>query len=275
MSPQQDIARARAIAPEVLDRPIAQAWGVRLLWALSIAFVIWLALNVQVAPEAFGKGIANLGRFFGAMANPNPGIAGQRIFEALIATFAMAFIATIVACALALPLGLICARTVLKQPFLHFVLRRFLDIFRAIPALVWALILVTALGLGPLPGVLALILADIPNLAKLFAEAIENVDDRQRESVRATGAGEGLSLRFGVAPQVLPVIASQSLFCLEGNFRNAAVLGIVGAGGIGLELEQRLMIFAFDQVAYILIIYIICVMVLDFLSSALRRRLTQ
>lgn len=274
MSPLQ-IARAEANALAVLKQPFARVWRARIMWAVAVLAVIWLALNVKVAPDAFGKGIANLGRFFGAMAHPNPGLAGQRIFDALIETFAMAVIATSVACILALPLGVICARTVMKQPILHFALRRFLDVFRAIPVLVWALILVTALGLGPLPGVLAMILADLPNLAKLFAEAIENVDERQRESVRSTGAGEALALRFGVAPQVAPVLASQSLFCLEGNFRNAAVLGIVGAGGIGFELEERLRIFAFDQVSYIIIIYILCVMVLDFLSSALRRRLMQ
>ncbi|NDC57348.1 MAG: phosphonate ABC transporter, permease protein PhnE, partial [Alphaproteobacteria bacterium] len=91
--------------------------------------------------------------------------------------------------------------------------------------------------------------------------------------VRAAGGGDLAGLRYAVAPQVAPVMASQTLYFLESNFRNAAVLGIVGAGGIGLELDERIRVFAFDQVAYILIVYIICVMALDFMSASLRRRL--
>lgn len=267
------VSRALAIAPDAVRPPLARRLRGYGAFALAILAVAAMTLTLDVDPAVFGKGLESMGRFLGAMLRPTDGGLGHRIFEALIQTFAMAIIATLLAAVIALPLGVLGARSVLRGAWLHFALRRFLDVFRGIPSLVWALILVSALGLGPLAGVLAMAFADIPNLSKLFAEAIENVDEGQREAVRSGGAGEVAALRFGVLPQVAPVMASQSLFFLEGNFRNAAVLGIVGAGGVGLELEERIRVFAFDQVAYILILYILCVMALDYLSAAIRRRL--
>ena len=120
---------------------------------------------------------------------------------------------------------------------------------------------------------IALVLADIPMMSKLFAEAFENVDPKPAEGMRAAGVGPVRTIRFALLPQVLPVLASQSLYFLESNFRNAAVLGIVGAGGIGFELEERIRIFAFDQVVFIIILYMICVAVLDTISGRLRARL--
>jgi len=156
---------------------------------------------------------------------------------------------------------------------LHFALRRVLDWFRGVPALVWALILVSAFGLGPFGGVIALALADAPNLAKLFSEAIENCDEKPMDGARAAGVSPLMVMRFGLAPQVAPVMASQVLFFLEGNFRNAAVLGIVGAGGIGFELEERIRVFAFDQAAFIILLYMLGVAMLDAFSQKLRAKL--
>jgi phosphonate transport system permease protein len=142
-----------------------------------------------------------------------------------------------------------------------------------VPALVWALIFVAAFGLGPFGGVLALAIADLPGLAKLYAEAIENVDEKPIDGLRSAGAAPPVVLRYGLLPQVTPIMASQTLFYLESNFRNAAVLGIVGAGGIGFELEERIRVFAFDEVAFIVILYVICVAALDTFSQRLRQRL--
>ncbi len=148
-----------------------------------------------------------------------------------------------------------------------------LDLFRGVPALVWALILVSAFGLGPFPGVCALALADTPHLAKLFAESIEGVDRRPIDGVRSTGASPLSVIRLALLPQVAPMMASQCLYYLESNFRHAAVLGIVGAGGIGFELEERIRIFAFDQVVFIIALYMICVAALDTVYQQLRSRL--
>lgn len=268
------IARARAIAPDVIDPPFARrAANALALTAVFGALAILVAL-IDVDPSAFANGQEALLRFLSLMARPNDGGMPDRIYGALLQTFAMALLATAMAFVVALPIGVLASRAVMRNAVAHFAVRRVLDALRGIPALVWALVLVSALGLGPLAGVIALALADTPYLAKFVAEALENVDERQRDGVRSAGGGWMAELRFAITPQVAPVVASQTLYVLEANFRAAAVLGIVGAGGIGYELDERIRIFAFDQVAYILIVYVLCVMALDYVSAALRRRLT-
>jgi phosphonate transport system permease protein len=133
--------------------------------------------------------------------------------------------------------------------------------------------MISAFGLGPIAGVIALALADFPNLAKQFAEVIENSDARPPQGILAAGGNKIEALRLGLLPQVVPVMASQSLYTLETNFRHAAILGVVGAGGIGFELEERIRIFAFDQVAWIVLAYVLSVTLLDWVSSKVRARL--
>jgi phosphonate transport system permease protein len=274
MTPAADhLAAARAIAPELVVRPLPARLMRGGAAALAFGAFGWLCASIGLTPATLFAGLDKLGVFLAAMVPPSAGGDPMRVINSLAMTFAMAFAGTALAVAAALPLGLAGAKTILAQPMAHFALRRVFDVFRGIPALVWALILVSAFGLGPFAGVLALALADIPQLAKQYAEAIENAETGPQDAVRAAGGGPLAAIRFGLAPQVAPVIASQSLFCLEGNFRNAAVLGIVGAGGIGLELEERIRIFAFDQVAFIVILYVLCVMALDMISARLRAAL--
>jgi phosphonate transport system permease protein len=240
---------------------------------LTVAVLAAMVVDLQLAPRAIFAGVGKLGRFAHAAFPPSDGGQLIRILRAMVETFAMAFAGTVLAAVAAAPLGLIGAKTVVGQPVLHFLFRRALDWFRGVPSLVWALILVSAFGLGPFGGVIALALADIPRLAKLFSEAIENGDERPIEGVRSAGVSPLMALRYGLAPQVAPVIASQCLFFLESNFRNAAVLGIVGAGGIGFELQERIRVFAFDEAAFIIILYMVCVAALDALSQRLRANL--
>ncbi len=272
MNPGQ-LARARQVAPEALQ----PSWRRRLInWALTVAAAaafVAMCVDLQLAPASVLSGFGKLGTFLANSMPPSDGGDLPRILVALAETFAMALAGTVIATLVALPLGVIGAKTVVGQPVLHFVFRRSLDWFRGVPSLVWALILVSAFGLGPFGGVIALALADIPSLAKLFSEAIENADEKPLDGVRAAGVSPLMALRYGLAPQVVPVMASQVLFFLESNFRNAAVLGIVGAGGIGFELEERIRIFAFDQVVFIIGLYMICVAALDMVSQSLRQRL--
>lgn len=272
-TPADRIAAACAIAPALVRPPLPARLRRWAAGGLALAVFAALCASIGLTPATLFAGLDKLGVFFAAMIPPSPGGDPMRVIESLAMTFAMAFAGTAMAVAAALPLGLLGAKTILAQPVAHFALRRVFDVFRGVPALVWALILVSAFGLGPFAGVLALALADIPQLAKQYAEAIENADPRPQDAVRAAGGGRLSAIRFGLAPQVAPVIASQSLFCLESNFRNAAVLGIVGAGGIGFELEERIRIFAFDQVAFIVILYVLCVMALDMISARLRAAL--
>ncbi|WP_397416199.1 phosphonate ABC transporter, permease protein PhnE [Phenylobacterium sp.] len=268
-----DLQRAMALAPGVV-RP---SWRVRAgraaVLILSLAALAAMALDLGIDPGSIGAGLDKLGRFVGHMFPPNDGGDPTRIVRALAETFAMAFAGTFLAAVAALPLGVAGAKSVVGHPILHFAFRRALDVFRGVPALVWALIFVAAFGLGPFGGVLALAIADLPGLAKLYAEAIENVDEKPIDGLRSAGAAPPVVLRYGLLPQVTPIMASQTLFYLESNFRNAAVLGIVGAGGIGFELEERIRVFAFDEVAFIVILYVICVAALDTFSQRLRQRL--
>lgn len=265
--------QALAIAPRALRPAWTKTARDAAFLALGVVALLAMAIDLQLAPGALAKGFDKLGMFFAQMAPPNSGGQLPRILKALGETFAMAFAGTAIAALVALPLGVIGAKTVVSNPVLHFAFRRFLDIFRGVPALVWALILVSAFGLGPFAGVIALALADIPNLSKLFSETLENTDQRPLEGVRSAGAPPLAVMRFGLAPQFAPVATSQTLFFLEGNFRNAGVLGIVGAGGVGFELEERIRIFAFDQAAFIILLYMIAVAALDTLSRWLRNRL--
>ena len=177
------VDQARAIAPDVL-RP---AWWRRVrglvFTAAALAALVAMAVDLQLAPGAFMSGFGKLGRFLGEMVPPSSGGQFVRILKALAETFAMAFAGTVIAALIALPLGVLGAKTVVSNGVLHFLFRRFLDIFRGVPALVWALILVSAFGLGPFAGVVALALADIPHLAKLFSESRENTDPHPRGGV--------------------------------------------------------------------------------------------
>ena len=265
--------QALAIAPDALRAPWSRRVRDAVLLVLAVAALVGMAIDLGLAPGALMTGFGKLGRFLGEMFPPSSGGQSVRIIRALGETFAMAFAGTVIAAVVALPLGIIGAKTVVSNPLLHFGFRRFLDVFRGIPALVWALILVSVFGLGPFAGVVALALADIPNLAKLFSETLENTDPKPIEGVRSAGAPPLAVMRYGLAPQFAPVATSQTLFFLEGNFRNAGVLGIVGAGGIGFELDERIRIFAFDEVAFIILLFMICVAALDTLSRALRNRL--
>jgi phosphonate transport system permease protein len=188
-------------------------------------------------------------------------------------TLGMAFIGTLVAAFVAVPLGFLGAKTVVANPIIHFLIRRVFDVFRATPSLIWALIFIRAVGLGPMAGVLALIMTDTAAFAKLYAEAIENADKRQTEGVVASGAGGLLALRFGVLPQVLPVMLSQGLYFFESNVRSAAIFGIVGAGGIGYYLNERIRLQMWDQAAFIVIMFLIAVLIIDMISFRIRKRL--
>jgi phosphonate transport system permease protein len=229
--------------------------------------------NLDLRFDVLARGFTKLGTLTKAMFPPFANGAELKILQSLLDTFAMAVSGTVLGIMVALPLGIIGAKTVIKNSLIHFSVRRTLDFLRGVPVLVWALVMISAFGLGPIAGVIALALADFPHLSKQFAEAIENSDTRPSQGILASGGNRLEAMRLGLLPQVVPVMASQSLYTLESNFRNAAILGVVGAGGIGFELEERIRIFAFDQVAWIVVAYVISVSFLDWFSSQLRSRL--
>jgi phosphonate transport system permease protein len=195
------------------------------------------------------------------------------LWRSMLETVAMAYLGSMLAVLFAVPLGFLGARNIIPAGVFHFVTRRLFDGLRGLDQLIWALVFVRAMGLGPIAGILAIAVAETGVLAKLFAEAVEGIDGRQVEGIASTGAGFIGRLRYGVLPQVLPVMISQTLYSIESNSREATILGLVGAGGIGLRLSERIQINAWDQVAYVIILILISVAIIDTTSRYLRLRL--
>ena len=194
----------------------------------------------------------------------------DNIYRAIAQTLAMAFLGTLLGTIGSLFVGFLAARNVMPYRIVRQIIRRFLDVLRGIDQLVWGLVFVRAVGLGPLAGVLAIFVSDLGTLSKLYSEAIENIDRKQVEGVRATGAGPVAVIRYGYLPQVLPVFISQSLYFWESNTRSATILGIVGAGGIGMILIERFRASLYDQVAFVVLNILVLVFAIDWLSKRIR-----
>lgn len=190
----------------------------------------------------------------------------------ILETIGMGIWGTLVAAIVAVPLAVLAAENV-APAWLVFITRRFLDAMRAINEVVFALIFVVAVGLGPFAGVLALFVHTAGTLGKLFSEAIEAIDPGPVEGIRATGASKLQEIIFGVIPQVIPLWTSFTLYRFEANVRAASVLGIVGAGGIGVSLYQSFRAFKYGKVSAILIILIVAVALIDTVSAKIRQRL--
>lgn len=275
MSGHQDVGAWRARMPQALG-PTGLGWLVRSALALAIiggtlgAFA-WF----EMTPARFFGGLAQLGRVALLMLPPNPGDHPLELVWALVETIAMAVAGTAIAALLAVPLGFLAARNVVSLAPFRFGLRRFLDVLRGVDQLVWALIFVRAVGLGPLAGVLSIIVTDTGTLAKLYSEALENADRRQVEGVRASGGSSVQTARFGLLPQALPLMLSNALYIFESNVRSSTILGIVGAGGIGFQLSDRIRALRWDEASFIILMILATVAVIDAGSAALRRRLMQ
>ena len=189
-------------------------------------------------------------------------------------TIVMAFVGTVFASLLAFPLAFAAARNITQSRIVNQVAKRLFDFLRSVDMLIWALFFTRAFGPGPLAGISAIFFTDTGTFGKLYSEALENIDDRQREGIRSVGATPVLVQRYGVVPQVLPIFISQSLYFWESNTRSATIIGAVGAGGIGLKLWEAMRTNSdWENVAYMVLLILIVVFVFDNISNALRKRL--
>ncbi|HHH2213215.1 TPA: phosphonate ABC transporter, permease protein PhnE, partial [Yersinia enterocolitica] len=196
-------------------------------------------------------------------------------FGQIFITLAIVFAGTLTATLIALPLSFLAARNVMSTPSLRlisFVVRRFLDIFRGIDMAIWGLIFVRAVGMGPLAGVLAIIMQDMGLLGKLYAEGHEAVDKSPNRGLTAMGANALQKQRFGIFTQSFPTFLALSLYQIESNTRSAAVLGFVGAGGIGLVYAENMRLWNWDVVMFITLIMVVIVMIMDKVSATLRKK---
>ncbi len=220
----------------------------------------------------FAEGIPALAQLFSEMIPPDFS-RWQHWLRPLLDTLAMSIAGTILAVILSLPLALLAAPNTTPFPALGYIARLLLSFLRSVPELILGIIFVAAVGFGALPGVLALALHSVGMVGKFYAEAIEHADPRPLEAARAAGATRIQVITHAVLPQVLPQMADITIYRWEYHFRASTVLGIVGAGGIGFELIAALRLISYDQVAAILITILACVVVVDSLGAALRKRL--
>jgi phosphonate transport system permease protein len=270
-----DIAAARKQLPRLFAVPMGTSIARALVAAAIVLYMLWAGVQLGITPQRIQDGVSQLGGIVRLMVPPTDNGQAWAYVQAMGETLGMAFFGTVIAALIALPLGFLGASTVVTNPVLHFAIRRVFDVFRATPSLIWALIFIGVVGLGPMAGVMALILGDFAALAKLYAEAIENADRKPIEGLEASGAARSLVLRFGVLPQVLPVMLSQALYFFESNVRNATVFGIVGAGGIGFFLNERIKLALWDQAAFIILFFLVTVAIIDMISHRIRNFLTK
>jgi phosphonate transport system permease protein len=239
-----------------------------LIAASIIASSVFIGLNAA----QITSGISRLGFLISHMFPPLPGARPLTLFGALLDTLAIAVVGTVLSLMISLPLGFLGAKNFVKNPVLHLAVRRTFDVLRSVDTLIWAIIFVGVVGLGPFAGVLAVAAADIGSLSKLFADAIENVDRRDVEAIKSTGADRLQEARFGYLPPVLPVMLSQTLYFFESNVRSASILGVVGAGGIGLYLSEALRIGQWQQLGFMIILILVLVIVIEFACGALLKQ---
>jgi phosphonate transport system permease protein len=244
-------------------------------WLVALALIGLLVYGIISLDVSFWRvlnGFGNLGTFVVLMMPPNPETWARTwlFVGALGETVAIAFLGTILAAILAFPLGFLAARNVVANRIVHFFARRSLDTVRGVDALIWALIWVNVVGLGPFAGMLAIMTGDLGAFGKLFSEAIEAADRKPVEGVTSNGGSRLQEIRFGLIPQVLPVIAGQVLYYFESNTRSSTIIGIVGAGGIGLYLAESIRTLEWQQVSFLILLILVTVTVIDQISSRLR-----
>ena len=239
---------------------------------MAVAVFVFGIYKLEMTFARLWGGLGELGKMVVLMLPPNPeSWAMTKVYlYALLETLAIALLGTLSAALAAFPLGFLAARNTTFNRLVQFMARRSFDTLRGVDILIWALIWINVVGLGPFAGVLALFMADLGIFSKLFSEAIETADQKPVEGVLSTGGSKLASVRFGILPQLLPVLLSQVLYAFESNTRSASIIGIVGAGGIGLILSEQIRTMEFQQMSFVILMILIMVAAIDFLCSKLR-----
>jgi len=268
--PKPDRGALRAKYPEVFERPVSARLATPAMIVLALAIFGFGLVDLDFSPARLLSGLSQLGWITLLMIPPDPGTSLPLYLKALGETLSIALLGTTVAAALALPVSLLAARNIVPSNLLRFPVRRFLDSIRGVDTLIWALVWINVVGLGPFAGVLAIALSDFGAFGKLFSEAIEAADKKQVEGIRAAGGSALHEVRFGLMPQVLPVIAGQVLYFIESNTRSATIIGIVGAGGIGLQLAEQIRVLEWQKVSFLILMILVAVAAIDFISGKLR-----
>jgi len=268
--PKPDREQLRAKYPDIFDRPAAARLATPAMIVAAFAVFVFGLVDLDFSPAKLFAGLSQLGWITVMMIPPDPGSSLPAYLSALGETLSIALLGTTIAAVAALPFSLLAARNIIPSGWLRFPVRRAFDSIRGVDTLIWALVWINVVGLGPFAGVLAIALSDFGAFGKLFSEAIEAADRKQVEGIRASGGNALHEIRFGLMPQVLPVIAGQVLYFIESNTRSATIIGIVGAGGIGLQLAEQIRVLEWQKVSFLLLMILVAVAAIDWISGKLR-----
>ena len=263
-------AHLSVVAPQ-LPQPPRTPIGVLLAWGVLLALLAGSWKGADMRPADLLRDSANMAQYAASFFPPN--FKEWRYYlQEMLVTLQIALWGTVLAVVCAVPLGLLSSANVapvwVRQP-----IRRLMDAARAINEMVFAMLFIVAVGLGPFAGVLALWIHTTGILAKLFSEAVEAIDPQPVEGIRATGANAVEEILYGVIPQVLPLWISYSLYRFESNVRSASVVGMVGAGGVGVVLWEIIRGFQYAETCAVMIIIVATVTVIDLISARIREAL--
>ncbi|GGH34771.1 phosphonate ABC transporter, permease protein PhnE [Microbacterium album] len=239
---------------------------------LAAAIVVWSANGAQFNFVKLGEGTVNMVGFIGRLFPPDFS-RFDRILALLIETLQMAIVGTVLGTVLSLIVAFGAASNIAPR-WLYYICRWTMNIIRALPDLVIALMFVSAVGLGPFAGILAMTVGSIGSIGKVFAEAMEAVDRGPITAMESVGASKRQIVQYGILPQALPMLTSYTLLLFEGNVRGATILGLVGAGGIGLELTTAMNMYNYGHLSAMVICIIVLVTVIDQASAIIRKKIT-
>ncbi len=246
------------------------SWSTTIVWGVVMLVLAWAWQGAEMRPLDLIRDADNMRVYAREFFPPN--FHDWRIYlHEMVITLHIALWGTVLAIVAAVPLGLLSAHNV-APPWVHQPVRRLMDLCRAINEMVFAMLFIVAVGLGPFAGVLALFVHTTGTLAKLFSEAVEAIDERPVEGIRAMGGHKLAEVVYGIFPQVMPLWLSYSLYRFESNVRSASVVGMVGAGGIGVVLYEVIRGFQYAQTCAVLLMLAITVTVIDMFSAWLRKR---
>ncbi|MDQ2147366.1 phosphonate ABC transporter, permease protein PhnE [Alcaligenaceae bacterium C4P045] len=246
------------------------AWRLA-LWIAVALYLIAAATSITISWDRLAEGLVRGWRFVAAFSAPDFVTRWREISEGVLESVAMAVASTCIGVVLSIPVGLGAARNI-SAVWIRVICRGFIAVSRAFPELIIAILLVKMFGFGPFAGMLTLVIASMGFLAKLLADDIETADRAQMDAVSATGASWLQWVTYAVVPQIMPRLIGLSLYRLDINFREAAIIGIVGAGGIGATLNTSFDRYEFETAAAILLLIIAIVMLCEYASGLVRRR---
>ncbi|MDG5790131.1 phosphonate ABC transporter, permease protein PhnE [Evansella sp. AB-P1] len=243
-------------------------------WILSIVFISFMISglhNANVSVDRLFGGMINMGNFVGNAFPPDTSRI-DFIFRSIILTFEMALVGTFFGVLLSLPIALLASSNTTPHPAIKHATRSIVSMMRTIPDLIWALIFVISVGLGPLAGILTIIVDTIGFCARFFSERIEEIDKGPAQALESTGASRFGIISGSIIPIGFPSFVGTSLFAVEKAIRSAVILGLVGAGGIGVELSTAMSLRRFDEALMIIILILVVVLVVEQISSQIRKK---